>query len=253
MSDPGKPMTLVPVGSALPRHAPAASLWLRRGVAFVWLWTGLAVFHPYYRELGAAYLEPLCLPPAVMYGTCAAEVLLGVRVALGRAATWLTALQVAGILAFTLILSVTQPALWLDESGVLTKNIPLIVMIVAAWLLERQSQCAGLVLLLGTSLFWVVSGVLGLIRRGDPLFESLLIVFGLALPYWRALTAKCACGSYVAALTGFTAFASWNNSLPWFHPFGPFTKNVSEAVALLVILRYFTWGRLVTDRPRLVA
>src|SRR5262249_28158041 len=145
----------------LPPDALSAARWLRRGVAFVWLWTGLAVFHPYYRTLGESYLAPLGLPPEVMYATCAAEVLLGLRVALGRAATWLTVLQVVMMAGFTAILSASQPAMWLDPWGMLRKNLALVVMIGTAWLLEREGwsgRACGL-LCGGMTVFFLVDGL----------------------------------------------------------------------------------------------
>src|SRR6516165_2072389 len=77
---------------------------LRWSVGFVWLATGVAVLHPWYRARGSEYLARLGLPDWVMYGTCAFEVVLGLRVALGRASTWLTVLQAAMIVTFTIIL-----------------------------------------------------------------------------------------------------------------------------------------------------
>jgi hypothetical protein len=54
---------------------------LRFAVAFVWLFTGLAVLHPYYREVGAYYLvECLGLPELLMYVTCGLEVLLSAAI-----------------------------------------------------------------------------------------------------------------------------------------------------------------------------
>ncbi len=55
--------------------------------AFVWQTTDLAVLHRSYCAVGHAYLNRLGLPDAVMYATCAAEVLLGLRVALGGPTT----------------------------------------------------------------------------------------------------------------------------------------------------------------------
>src|SRR5262249_42500632 len=125
-----------------PVSAPAATttdaLWLRFAVAFIWLATGLGVLHPYYRELGAIYLRPLALPAWIMWAACAGEVLLGLRVLFGNAATWLILLQLAAIGTFTLILSVTHPELWWNAFGVLGKNLPLLALIGTTWLLERE-------------------------------------------------------------------------------------------------------------------
>src|SRR4051794_33333724 len=71
-----------------------AARWMRWAVAFVWLWTGLAVLHPYYRIWGEYYLAPLGLPPWIMWATCAGEVALALWVALRKSVTWLSALQV---------------------------------------------------------------------------------------------------------------------------------------------------------------
>jgi uncharacterized membrane protein YphA (DoxX/SURF4 family) len=84
---------------------------LRVAVAFIWLWTGLAVFHPYYREVGLRYLEPLGLPTWPMYAACVLEVVLGLWVLLGPTSRWLTAGQVLLIAAFTIILAIEEPRL----------------------------------------------------------------------------------------------------------------------------------------------
>src|SRR5262249_6649970 len=67
-----------------------------------------------------------------------AEVLLGLRVTLGGAATWLTLLQVAMILTFSTILACQEPLLLAHPYGVLTKNLPLLAVIGTCWLLERE-------------------------------------------------------------------------------------------------------------------
>src|SRR5262249_47298963 len=81
----------------------------RWAIAFVWLAAGLLVVVPYYRDIGTHYLNRLGLPPWVMFATCFAEVALGIRVALGRATTWITILQVGAIVTFSAILAVLEP------------------------------------------------------------------------------------------------------------------------------------------------
>jgi hypothetical protein len=256
--------------------------WLRWGVAFVWLWTGLAVFHPYYRELGASYLEPLGLPPAVMYGTCAAEVLLGLRVALGRAATWVTALQVVLIAGFTAILSVSWPGLWLHPLGVLTKNLALLAMVGTAWLLERRdgSRRAYQFLLGGMAAFWLVDGlvspfVIDASRFPSPLMIDASRADGLVVRAVRFL-GRCELAAAVAALISLVAWrraalfvlyillfvqllalcvitgcASTDDPLAWFHPFGPLTKNVAVVVATVVVAHHCAQRLNIMSRPLL--
>ncbi len=145
----------------------AAARWMRWSVAFVWLWTGLGVLHPNYREKGEFYLAPLGLPAWVMWVTCAGEVILAVWVALRKSSAWLTALQVATILAFTVILSFSHPELWLDPEAVLTKNLPLIGLIVAIWLLEKeQKNLQAAYYNLGFALlgYWLAVGVFSFFR-----------------------------------------------------------------------------------------
>jgi DoxX-like family len=222
------------------RSAADAARWLRRGVAFVWLWTGLAVLHPYYRELGTAYLAPLGLPPWVMYATCAAEVLLGLRVALGRAATWVTVLQIVMIAGFTAILSVFHPALWIDPIGVLTKNLVLIVMIGTAWLLEREgwSRRAEHLLRFGLALFWTLDGVLLVTGGGRFIWFGWEIVVGPLICFNAGAVMFSLLGSAALVLVGSVA-----RSEQWFHPFGPLTKDVAIVVASTVAV-----GRLLSLR-----
>jgi uncharacterized membrane protein YphA (DoxX/SURF4 family) len=235
------------------------SRWLRAGVAFIWLTTGLSVLHPEYREEGAKYLQPLGLPPWVMVATCIGEVLLGLRVLLGRAATWLTLVQAAAILAFTVILGVTQPKLLSDPFGVLGKNLPLLAMIGTIWLLEREGWTPRAWWLLrgGMALIWFTEGLVPsllvqppellkivetLLPIGDP--RILLRIVGMAqilsaitvlLLRGRWLFALVAC--HAVGLVAITIVVTWYDALLWFHPFGPVTKNVSILIGTLVVLR----------------
>ena len=79
---------------------PPSARWFRWAIAFVWLSSGLLVFHSDYREIGKDYLDQLGLPLWLMYATCAAEVLLGLYVAAKPARGWVTCLQVVLIVGF---------------------------------------------------------------------------------------------------------------------------------------------------------
>jgi hypothetical protein len=229
-----------------PASGRSAARWMLAAVAFVWLATGLAVLHPEYRRLGEADLASLGLPAAVMYATCAAEVVLGLRVALGRAATWLTLLQVATILGFTAILTASQPHLWLHPLGVLTKNLPLLVLLGTAWLVEREGWSRRAVWLLrgGLAAFWLADGVLAWllgdstavgIRRGWVVGVN-EIVLAAAVLLLRGPVLQGLLAGYLLTLAVVTGLATVHDPLLWVHPFGPLTKTVPLAVATVVVM-----------------
>jgi hypothetical protein len=222
---------------------------LRAALAFVWLATGLGVVDPYYRAEGAAALAPLGLPEWVMCVTCAAEILLGLFVLFGRAATWLVGLQIAAIVTFSAVLSVSQPDLWLDTWGRLTKNLPLLVMLAALWLVEREGWTPRAVWLLrvGLAVPWLLEGLVHKMHLGHttPWTTFLLASFrreptprnvalvGAAqvaaalLACRTGPVARTAINGQITALAGATLLASVNEPWLWLHPFGPLTKNVS--------------------------
>jgi uncharacterized membrane protein YphA (DoxX/SURF4 family) len=235
---------------------------LRAGLAFIWLATGLLVLHPEYRRLGAYYLEPLGMRPWVMVVTCIAEVLLGLRVLLGRAATWLVALQLAMIAAFTAILSITQPQFLLDTNGRLTKNVPLIAMLVVLWLVEREGWTprAIWVLRLGMASVWFAEGLIHKMLFGiaTPLTGAVLGSKLLRLEVNHTNVAIVGALEVVAAvmsciprgwmprlallglrivLISVTIFASVTDPLLWVDPFGPLTKNIPWLLGMMVV-----WG-----------
>ena len=234
--------------------------WLRWSVAFVWLATGLSVLQPYYRAVGHDYLGRLGLPDWVMGATCVAEVLLGLRVALGGAATWLPLLQAAVILTFSVILAFLEPLLLAHPYGVLTKNLPLLAVIGTCWLLEREgwSRRAYWLLRGGVAVIWITEGVFpkilfqqpmerevvatsGLVPCDPGLFlavlgaaETISGVLVLVLPC-RPLRWLLVC--QLAALVVLPVLVSLHDEVLWVHPFGPLIKNVPILVATVVLLR----------------
>src|SRR5436305_538886 len=110
--------------------------------AFVWLASALGALHPYYRQSAAPFMEKFGLPNALMYATCVAEALIGLRVLFGPANTWITVLQAGMIGTFTFILAAAEPKLLVNPFGVLSKNVSMVAVIVTAWLLEREGWTA---------------------------------------------------------------------------------------------------------------
>lgn len=231
---------------------------LRGSIEFVWLFTGLAVLHPYYREIGHEYLGRLGLPDSVMYATCVFEVLLGLRVAFGPASGWITLLQVAMIGTFTVILACLEPLLLLHPFGILTKNIPLVAVILTAWLLEREGWTPRTtwVLRVGMALIWITEGLLpkivwiqdseievvrrsGMVSIEPVLFLHLLGgvltlsgVLALVLRGWPLRTLLAA---QMLALIALPVLVSLPEPRLWFHPFGPMTKNVAIIAGTAVL------------------
>jgi len=229
-------------------HVPSTT-WLRVGVAFVWLATGLLVLHPLYRAFGSTYLARLGLPLWLMPLTCALEVVLGLWVAFGRASSVVTLLQLSLVLSFTAILAVSEPRLLVSPFGMLTKNVPILAAVSTAWLVEREgwSRRAVWLLRVGMAFVWLTEGLLPKILFQQP--EELLIAAGTGLSFGNpsallvvigaiqiasgvlALTTRgrvlrVVLGLQIAALVVLPVVVSWQVPWLWFHPFGPLTKNV---------------------------
>jgi hypothetical protein len=231
------------------------------GAAFVWLATGVAVLHPYYREVGHDYLARLGLPDGLMYVTCAAEVLLGLRVALGRPTTAIALVQAALITGFTVILACLEPALLVHPDGLLTKNLPLLAVIGTAWLLAREgwSRRATWLLRGGMAIIWITEGLfpkilfqaaweVTLVRgsglvRGDPavflrVMGACEVLSGVAALLLRGRPLRWLLAAQLAALVVLPILVGWQEPHLWVHPFGPLTKNVTILVGTAVL-----WAR----------
>ncbi len=233
---------------------PERSPWLvRGGIASIWLLTGLLVVHPHYRAIGAAYLDRLGLVGdagvALMLVACAGEVGLGLWVLLGRPTTAQTLLQVGGVLFFTTVLAAVEPALLVHPMGVLTKNLPLLALVLVSWLLEREGLTprAARLLRVGAALPWLTEGLLpkvlfqgayerevvarsGLVPIDPGAFLVLLglgqLAAGLLVLTLAGRPLRWLLTLLVAALVVLPALVSFPEPLLWVHPFGPLTKNL---------------------------
>ena len=120
-----------------PFLVPPAARWFRWAVAVVWLATGLLVLHPGYRAIGLDHLHRYGLPSWLMTATCIGEIALGAWVVFSRARTGITFLQVGMVASFTAIIAINEPMLLVNPYGAMTKNIPLVILLLVAWRLER--------------------------------------------------------------------------------------------------------------------
>ncbi len=218
-------------------------------MAFVWLATAAGVLHPYYREIGADYLTRLGLPVWLMYAACTFEGVLAIGVALLPARRWITALQATMVLFFTATLAVTDPALMVNPFGMLTKNVPLVCVLVAAyWVNGDGWQDRSLwILRAGLASIWITEGLLpkivfqqpmelaivansGLVPINPRLFLVLLgglqIAAGVAVVLFRRKPLRVVLSIQFIALLVLPLLVSWQLPLLWVHPFGPLIKNV---------------------------
>jgi hypothetical protein len=257
---------------------------LRASVAFVWLATGLSVLHPTYRALGGPYLTRLGAPLWLMPVTCVAEVLLALtlllpprlsprlsprRLALGSLdldlGLALTALQVGMVSVFTLLLAWLEPKLLAHPLGVLSKNLPFVLTVVALDLHERPRPRLGAlaVLRVGMAVVWLTEGVLpkllfqdawelGLVTRlGLPGAPSLVVgalgvaqassgVLALTL---RGPSLRVVLGAQLVALAVLPTLVGVMDPHFLVHPFGPLTKNAPLVVGTLLLLRRCSTSR----------
>lgn len=104
---------------------------LRAALAFVWLATGIVSAFIYPADESLALLATSgvdgTLAVIALYATSAFEMIIGALLLFGVGVRWVGAIQVALVLGFTVILTVTQPQFWVHPFGPLTKNIPFIM------------------------------------------------------------------------------------------------------------------------------
>ena len=235
--------------------------WLRLGVASIWFTTGVLVFSPLYRALGAHHLQHLGLPVWLMWLTCAFEVGLAVFVALRPATLPDTLLQATLLGVFSVILAISEPKLLISPFGMLTKNLPILAAVIVAYWLEREGWTPRAFWLLraGMAMIWLTEGLIPKILFQQP--EELLIAVGsglsfghpsaelrvigvlqilsgvLALALRPGRLLRFVLGSQLIALFLLPALVSWQVAWLWFHPFGPFTKNLPIAAGTWVLFR----------------
>ncbi len=239
---------------------------LRVSVAAVWLLTGISVLHPYYREVGARYLAPLGMSPTVMVVTCAAEVLLALALVFRPTDVWQALAQTAPVLAFTAILAAEEPLLLVHPFGVLTKNVPLIGAVWAAYLLRREGHGPRVERVLRFTLgaIWITEGLFPKQIFQSPLELDVVMVIGVDASTASLLVhlvglAQIAAGVAMlflpprllrpllllelAALVVLPALVVAAHPEMLVHPFGPLIKNLPIIAGTWVLARRCSTSR----------
>lgn len=237
-----------------------ADRWMRSGIAFLWLATGLSLVHPAYRAIGAEYLGRLGLPEWLMFAACSGEIALGFAILRLPMSGVLASLQVGAVLFFTAVLAAVEPALLAHPFGVLSKNLPLVALVLTVWLTEREgwSPRALWILRAGMAAIWVTEGIIPkILFQTDferqvvagsglvPVDPSAFLYFmgacqaasGLAALALEGRLLRFVLWAQVAALLVLPVLVSLGDPLLWVHPFGPLTKNVPILAGTVVVLR----------------
>lgn len=248
------------LGTPPPVRGERASLIVRAGIASIWFLTGVLVLHPTYRQVGGQWLDRIGMPHWLMFGTCAAEVLLALWIVLGRQTALLCGLQAAMVLGFTTILAVAEPMLLVHPFGMLSKNLPLLLLVATAFVVEREGWTPRAVWLLrvAAAVPWVTEGLLpkvlfqqqseldvvrasGLVPFDAGRFLLLMgaaqVASGLLALRLRGRPLRGLLLCQAAALVVLPVLVTLDDPSPWVHPFGPLTKNLPILAAHVEAMR----------------
>lgn len=146
-----QPMTMAEAQARHPAHVQdrwhARLYWLRPAarlaLALLWLASGIIGLFAGI-ETVQPVLDLLQLPPAaarpLAIAFCGLDLLLGAALLLRWFGTGLlTAVQLAVVTGYSLVLTLAAPALWADPYGPLLKNLPILVLIAIHWALDDDT------------------------------------------------------------------------------------------------------------------
>ncbi|KQT13580.1 SDR family oxidoreductase [Ramlibacter sp. Leaf400] len=147
---PRDPSAFVPPRLAPALRAGAALGWtlplLRLSLAFLWLWSALVSFGLYPVEESRELLADVGLHGAwatlALYGAGLLDLALGMLTlwAPPRWRWWVWPVQLAVVAGYTLLVTVFLPEFWLHPYGPISKNLPIMGVIVLLWALEPRRR-----------------------------------------------------------------------------------------------------------------
>jgi uncharacterized protein YbjT (DUF2867 family) len=114
---------------------------LRLCVAFMWIIAGVVSLAPQSVDESLALLRQIGassgIAPVLLTGAAALDIALGVLTLLPRRPPFLWTVQILLVLAYTTIISIFLPELWLEPFGPVAKNIPILGLL---WLLHQLER-----------------------------------------------------------------------------------------------------------------
>lgn len=248
--------SLFPLASVDPQRAET---WLRASLSAVWIWTALAVLHPYYRLVGDSYLHALSLPSLLMYLTCAAELGLGIVVLVVRPVRWLVSLQAALVLSFSLILALKEPLLLASPFGMLSKNLQFLCVLYVLFLVEKHGSWTDLAkryLRIGMAVVWLTEGLFPKLLFQQQIELQMVPRIGIEQISPSIIVGAMGVAQILSAVLALVLSGKWLRLLLllqagallllpllvgflepslYVHPFGPFSKNLPIFVGTLVV------------------
>jgi uncharacterized protein YbjT (DUF2867 family) len=115
---------------------------LRLAVAAMWIIAGVVSLGPYPVSRSLALLGEVGLPaglaPVALFGAAGIDLAFGVLTLWPRRWRGLWTLQILVVLAYTAIISIRLPQLWLEPFGPVAKNLPVLGLLLALRELERR-------------------------------------------------------------------------------------------------------------------
>jgi len=116
---------------------------LRLSIGFLWIFTGIVSAFVFPLEQSYSMLEKAGITglwaPVMLYGAAATDVVLGLATLMAYRINIIGLMQVALIALYTIIISFSQPELWIHPFGPISKNIPLMIATFIMIVLERNN------------------------------------------------------------------------------------------------------------------
>ncbi len=116
---------------------------LRLSIGFLWIFTGIVSAFVFPVEQSYSMLEKAGITglwaPVMLYGAAATNVILGLATLMAYRIAVIGLMQVALIALYTIIITFSQPELWIHPFGPISKNIPLIIATFIMLVLEQNN------------------------------------------------------------------------------------------------------------------